>query len=169
MGWIIAYECHDYSIRMSLPLTACCTRTCTHMHYTHTHAPLTHTQEIDPPDKLEEKISLLCEMLTSLQHVVVHTGAGISTAAGAIKWSGNESSCKWYKLFVSVGIPDFRGPKGVWTLEKQGRKVETDVTFEDAKPTLAHMALVGLVRAGVVKYVISQNVDGLHLKSGLPR
>ena len=54
-------------------------------------------------------------------------------------------------------------------MEKQGRKVETDVTFEDARPTLAHMALVGLVRAGVVKYVISQNVDGLHLKSGLPR
>ena len=70
---------------------------------------------------------------------------------------------------MSVGIPDFRGPKGVWTLEKQGRKVETDVTFEDARPTLAHMALVGLVRAGVIKYVISQNVDGLHLKSKLPR
>ena len=57
----------------------------------------------------------------------------------------------------------------MWTLEKQGRKVETDVTFEDAGPTLAHMALVGLVQAGVVKYVVSQNVDGLHLKSGLPR
>ena len=43
------------------------------------------------------------------------------------------------------------------------------MTFEDARPTLAHMALVGLVQAGVVKYVVSQNVDGLHLKSGLPR
>lgn len=67
------------------------------------------------------------------------------------------------------GIPDFRGPKGVWTLEKQGKKVETDVTFGDARPTLTHMALVELVRAGVVNYVISQNVDGLHLMSGLPR
>lgn len=57
----------------------------------------------------------------------------------------------------------------MWTLEKQGKKVETDVTFGDARPTLTHKALVGLVRAGVVNYVVSQNVDGLHLMSGLPR
>ena len=57
----------------------------------------------------------------------------------------------------------------MWTLERQGRKVETGVTFDDATPTLTHRALAGLVGAGLVKHVISQNVDGLHLKSGLPR
>ena len=96
--------------------------------------------------------------LVSVPLQVQQNGLGMSPVASSTSY--------W---FVSVGIPDFRGPKGVWTLEKQGRKVETDVTFEDARPTLAHMALLGLVRAGVVKYVISQNVDGLHLKSGLPR
>ena len=43
------------------------------------------------------------------------------------------------------------------------------MTFEDAKPTLTHMALLALVEAGKVKHIVSQNVDGLHLKSGLSR
>lgn len=68
-----------------------------------------------------------------------------------------------------IGIPDFRGPRGVWTLEKQGNKIEANTRFEDATPTITHRALVSLVERGVVKCVISQNVDGLHLKSGLPR
>ena len=57
----------------------------------------------------------------------------------------------------------------MWTLEKRGRKVEANTRFEDATPTLTHRALVTLVERGVVKCIISQNVDGLHLKSGLPR
>ena len=47
--------------------------------------------------------------------------------------------------------------------------METAQGFEEAMPTLTHMALVAMVNAGIVKYVVSQNVDGLHLKSGLSR
>ena len=39
-------------------------------------------QSFDPPDKVREKISVLCDLIRSSQHMVVHTGAGVSTAAG---------------------------------------------------------------------------------------
>ena len=41
-------------------------------------------QEFDSPDKLTEKVRVLAELLLTAKHVVVHTGAGISTAAGQI-------------------------------------------------------------------------------------
>ena len=69
----------------------------------------------------------------------------------------------------STGISDFCGPKGVWTLEKKGQKLDVDVHFEDALPTLTHLSLTKLVEKGLLKYIVSQNVDGLHLKSGLNR
>lgn len=88
------------------------------------------------------------QLLRDAKHVVVHTGAGIST---------------------STGIPDFRGPKGVWTLEEKGLSPKMEISFDTAKPSLTHMALVKMVNEGLVHHVISQNVDGLHLKSGFPR
>lgn len=63
----------------------------------------------------------------------------------------------------------FRGPNGVWTLERKGEKPTINISFDDAIPTKTHMALKALVESGHVKYIISQNIDGLHLKSGLPR
>ena len=43
------------------------------------------------------------------------------------------------------------------------------VDFDDAVPTKTHMAILGLQQRGIVKYVVSQNIDGLHLRSGYPR
>lgn len=59
--------------------------------------------------------------------------------------------------------------QGVWTLEKQNQQPDDLVAFEHAVPTPTHMALLALYRAGYIKYIVTQNVDGLHTKSGYPR
>ncbi|KAM3961688.1 sirtuin 6 [Aphomia sociella] len=105
-------------------------------------------EKFDPIDKFNNKCELLAQLINNSKHVVVHTGAGISTSAG---------------------IPDFRGPNGVWTLEKEGKRPTTNVSFADAKPTKTHMILKKLVEYSKVHYIVSQNIDGLHLKSGLSR
>ncbi|XP_058219943.1 NAD-dependent protein deacetylase SRT1-like isoform X3 [Rhododendron vialii] len=103
----------------------------------------------DPPDALQQKIEQLAMMIHKSKHLVVFTGAGIST---------------------SCGIPDFRGPKGIWTLQREGKGVpEASLPFDRAMPSITHVALVELEKAGILKFVISQNVDSLHLRSGIPR
>ncbi|XP_051990365.1 NAD-dependent protein deacylase sirtuin-6-like [Xyrauchen texanus] len=102
----------------------------------------------DSSDELKNKVETLAQWIRESQYMVVHSGAGIST---------------------STGIPDFRGPNGVWTMEERGETPHFNTTFEEARPSLTHMALLQLQRAGYLKYLISQNVDGLHLRSGFPR
>ena len=83
-----------------------------------------------------------------------------------------------------------RGPNGVWTLEerKARKKIKTEaktdvksrvidpengtkkeVSLADAQPTLCHLALKALISSGHIKFIISQNVDGLFLKTGIRR
>lgn len=67
-----------------------------------------------------------------------------------------------------VGIPDFRGPEGVWTLRAQGRQpTGKAVDTLQAIPTPTHMALLELQNRGILTYLISQNCDGLHRRSGI--
>ncbi|HEX2313029.1 MAG TPA: NAD-dependent deacylase [Thermomonospora sp.] len=102
--------------------------------------------------------------LAEARSVTVLTGAGISTDSG---------------------IPDFRGPRGVWTRDPaaaalshidsyvadpevrrrawQGRREHPAWT---AEPNAAHRALVDLERAGRLRAVVTQNIDGLHQRAG---
>ncbi|KAF4957026.1 hypothetical protein FGADI_3440 [Fusarium gaditjirri] len=73
-------------------------------------------------------------------------------------------------FIVFTGIPDFRGPEGAWTLRAQGRARTGKATSTlQAIPTPTHMALVELQNQGVLKYLVSQNCDGLHRRSGILR
>ena len=58
-------------------------------------------------DEVETKVNELKELIQKSKHTVIYTGAGVSTSAG---------------------IPDFRGPKGVWTLGKE-KKLLTESSF----------------------------------------
>uniref|UniRef100_A0A6B2L9C5 protein acetyllysine N-acetyltransferase n=1 Tax=Arcella intermedia TaxID=1963864 RepID=A0A6B2L9C5_9EUKA len=100
----------------------------------------------DSPEELEQKVTQLADLIKRSRYFVVYTGAGISTSAG---------------------ISDFRGPDGVWTRKAKGLEIKRG-NWGNAQPTICHMTLVALVKMGKLKCVVSQNCDGLHIKSGIP-
>ena len=106
----------------------------------------------------------LREMIEGARRIVAFTGAGISTESG---------------------IPDFRSPGGIWTKyqpiyfddfmaseemrrEAWRRKFATDETMVKAEPNAGHRALARLVEQGRMTAIITQNIDGLHQRSGVP-
>lgn len=103
----------------------------------------------DSPEEVQAKVDRLAELIQQARRIVAFTGAGISTACG---------------------IPDFRGPSGIWTLQRAGQPLpRPKVSFTHATPSLTHQVLAALMQAGKLDYLVSQNVDGLHLRSGIPR
>jgi NAD-dependent deacetylase len=111
------------------------------------------------------QIEQLIEHLRGSRKILVFTGAGISTGSG---------------------IPDFRGPDGVWKrrqpvyyqafmtseaarIEHWDFKLEGWPGFRDARPNATHDAIVRLDRAGKVLAVVTQNIDGLHERAGTAR
>ena len=96
---------------------------------------------------IQEKINQIAKWIANSKHLVAFTGAGISTESG---------------------VPDFRGPDGVWTRRDKGLpppKMEKE--WSEVTPNRGHLALVELQNIGLLKFLISQNVDGLHLMSGI--
>ena len=102
-------------------------------------------------DSILIKVKELADLMRNSRRCIIFTGAGLSTSAG---------------------ILDFRGANGVWTNEKKRKapsKSTDGVSFEKAKPTLAHLVIVALMKVGFAQHVVTQNLDGLHMKSGIPR
>jgi NAD-dependent deacetylase len=96
-------------------------------------------------DELEQRINTLAGWILESRHLVMFTGAGISTESG---------------------LPDFRGPDGLWTRRDKGLPVQ-HMNFSDAEPNAGHLAIVELQKLNKLTFLISQNVDNLHLKSGI--
>jgi NAD-dependent deacetylase len=109
-------------------------------------------------------IDAVSTWIAASRRIVALTGAGISTDSG---------------------IPDFRGPRGVWTKDPQAEKQATlqhyvadpevrrrawrarlESPAWEAKPNDGHKALVTLERRGTLDTLITQNVDGLHQLAG---
>uniref|UniRef100_K3XAV4 protein acetyllysine N-acetyltransferase n=1 Tax=Globisporangium ultimum (strain ATCC 200006 / CBS 805.95 / DAOM BR144) TaxID=431595 RepID=K3XAV4_GLOUD len=134
------------------------------------------SEQTNAHDELDAKCRRLAELIAKSKHLVAFTGAGIST---------------------SVGLPDYRGDNGIRTkgfVEKHKRRKLDSATsssssmrrgstsssdsesgkqvvipdFNSLVPSKTHMALYELHRLGYLKHLVSQNVDNLHLKSGLP-
>ncbi len=118
--------------------------------------------------KMDQLIERAARDLVKAEHAIALTGAGVSTESG---------------------IPDFRGPSGLWTKNPEAEKrayrsyerfVEDPKGWwrerftgpnllgdmEKALPNPSHYALVELEDMGVLKCVITQNIDGLHVKAG---
>jgi NAD-dependent deacetylase len=107
---------------------------------------------------------VLPDWLSEARRVVVLTGAGISTESG---------------------IPDYRGPNGVWTKDPDAEKLVTlsyyvndpdirrrawrmrrDLQAGDIAPNAGHRALADLERQGRLRALLTQNIDGLHQQAG---
>jgi NAD-dependent deacetylase len=106
----------------------------------------------------------LAELIQRSRHIVVLTGAGISTSAG---------------------IPDFRGPRGIYVTRQYDPEKTFDIqwfdrdphyffafardflgTIDRIQPTQTHTFLAELEHRGSLKSLITQNIDGLHQKAG---
>jgi NAD-dependent deacetylase len=115
----------------------------------------------------QSAIEQVRQLVAASRRIVVLTGAGISTESG---------------------IPDFRGPQGVWTKNPGAEKLATLEHYMSdpeirkrawqkrlqsealrAEPNAGHRALVQLESRGTLLALITQNIDGLHQKAGSSR
>ena len=113
-------------------------------------------------DSLEDKIKRAAEIIKKSRHTSVFTGAGISVESGIPPFRGENGL--WNKYDPTLADIDFfrRNPSKAWGFIKE-------VFYEGygrAKPNDAHLRVAELEKMGLVKAVITQNVDNLHHEAG---
>lgn len=145
------------------------------------------------PDTLPRSGTRRSASPTDLTQTGADTGNSISAAVAALLQSRYCVCLTGAGISVESGIRPFRGPGGVWTehgepplddyrrfvadpaaywrqlLQPTGYMRDLRLSLDRAEPHDGHRALAEMERLGVLKYVITQNIDGLHLKSGSRR
>jgi NAD-dependent deacetylase len=122
--------------------------------------------EIEKDASAEGKQALLAKaaaLIDNSSYLVVFTGAGISTPSGIPDFRSPDSGL-WekYDPFEVASIWAFRHQPEVFFDWIRSLSVQADT----AKPNLAHLALADLENRGIVKSVITQNIDSLHQMAG---
>ena len=97
--------------------------------------------------RLQRHVEKIARWIAESEHIVAFTGAGISTDSG---------------------IPDFRGPDGVWTRRDAGLPPPRwRVSPDEVGPNASHLALYELQLLGKLRFLVTQNTDNLHRRSGI--
>lgn len=101
-------------------------------------------------------------LLASTTRAIALTGAGISVDSGIPDYRGKSGLWKKYDPMVVAHIETFRkNPHLYWEMRR-----EVMQAFDAAKPNAGHIALAELEKMGVLRCVITQNVDNLHQEAG---
>ena len=104
----------------------------------------------------------VAELLLTLKNCVVLTGAGISAESGIPTFRSRDGLWKKFDPMVYASVEVFRrDPSKYWQI--RGDFIRNYDTY---RPNAAHRALVELEQMGIVRRVITQNIDGLHRKAG---
>ncbi|MBI4218798.1 MAG: NAD-dependent protein deacylase [Chloroflexi bacterium] len=127
-----------------------------------------------PGAELTERVSKAAELLIGSRHAIAMTGAGMSVESGIPTFRGEAG------LWARLGGPDpsqfqnfVADPAAYWKREME-RSIDPYIielrnTLASARPNQGHMALARLEQIGVLKGVITQNIDGLHQAAGSGR
>lgn len=114
---------------------------------------------------MEEKNSLIkraVELIINAKYLTALTGAGISAESGIPTFRGKNGLWKRFRA-EELATPEafLKNPKLVWEWYKWRMEI-----IHKAKPNDAHLCLAKLEEFGLLKMLITQNVDGLHIKAG---
>ena len=110
------------------------------------------------------EIKRAAEILSKAKHCVVLTGAGISAESGIPTFRGSGGLWTKYNPDEVASIEGFmRNPKAFWEFSKEL------ILKSKAEPNPGHYALAELEKMGIVKAVITQNIDMLHQRAGSKR